>query len=265
MIILIGLPLYVAAQCWLLTLVILMLGSGEVGDVTVLMLRPSEWEFGAEWLIICGIPVAVLVASQAAFLIPVLRRRPPSNGRAKSLRLSMVAAGLVGAALTCGLGLGLIGLAQLLVRHFNSSPSGDPVDAIQLDTPLPLIVGFFGVLIVSWVFWSLLLLSFSRRRQGRGVLERTIGLLLGGTILEVILTLPVDIMIRRKTDCYCASGTFGALCLSAWALLWLAGPGIVIAVLSKRRRLWIDTHCANCGYEKGPSPAAKCPECGNAW
>jgi ribosomal protein S27AE len=56
------------------------------------------------------------------------------------------------------------------------------------------------------------------------------------------------------------------MCLSAWALLWLCGPGAFL-VLSrkKRRRAWARTHCTKCGYERGPSLAERCPECGHAW
>ena len=96
---------------------------------------------------------------------------------------------------------------------------------------------------ISWLFWTVLLVRFVRRRQGQNVFGRIVGLLLGGTIAEVIVVLPLDIMVRRRTDCYCATGSFWTLCLSAWALLWLTGPGIVLALTSKRRRLWWDPHC----------------------
>jgi hypothetical protein len=118
---------------------------------------------------------------------------------------------------------------------------------------------------ISWLFWTVLLVRFVRRRQGQGVFGRIVGLLLGGTILEVVVVLPLDILVRRRTDCYCATGSFWTLCLSAWALLWLTGPGIVLALTSKRRRLWWDAHCMQCGYEKGPSPGERCPECGFEW
>ncbi len=75
----------------------------------------------------------------------------------------------------------------------------------------------------------------------------------------------IDVMVRRRTYCYCGSGTFFSLCFSAIAIVWLTGPGIVIALTSRRRRLVRTTHCANCGQPKGPSPGLNCPECGYAW
>jgi hypothetical protein len=89
--------------------------------------------------------------------------------------------------------------------------------------------------------------------------------LLAGTVVETVVVLPVDIMMRRRTECYCSTGTFYSLCLSAWALLWLCGPGAFLALTSRRRRAWAAEHCARCGYAKGPSPGERCSECGMEW
>ncbi len=120
-------------------------------------------------------------------------------------------------------------------------------------------------LIGSWVFWAMMLLVFSRRLWADTVLGRLVVLLFGGTIVELLVVVPVDVMVRRRTSCYCATGTFLALCLSALGLLWLTGPGIVIALTARRRRLARATHCASCGHSKGPSPGPACPECGYTW
>ena len=79
------------------------------------------------------------------------------------------------------------------------------------------------------------------------------------------MVLPIDLMVRRRTDCYCGTGTFISMCFSAVALLWLTGPGIVIALTHRRRRTARQTHCGRCGQAKGPSPGPVCPECGYAW
>jgi hypothetical protein len=97
------------------------------------------------------------------------------------------------------------------------------------------------------------------------MLGRLSAWLLAGTLIELLVVLPMDIMVRRRTSCYCWSGSYYALCTAAIATLWLAGPGVVIALRSRRRRLWSETHCEACGYEKGPRPAEACPECGAAW
>ena len=72
-------------------------------------------------------------------------------------------------------------------------------------------------------------------------------------------------MVRRRTDCYCATGTYYALLISLFSLMWLAGPGALILLMRRRHRRWEEGFCLNCGYEKGPTPGAVCPECGFAW
>jgi hypothetical protein len=258
-----GLLGYLAILAWCLTFAFGMLitDSGDRGEFVRLMFSPTEWEMsGGVWLGI-GVPAAVIAITQWVFILPVVSTRPPTRGRAHSLRGSMIVAGLMAGVLTFALGCGLIGLIQLVGA---SAAVADPADVEPPGAWLA-IVALFMVLAISWALWSLALLSFARRRMGRGVLSRTIGLLLGGTIVEVIVVLPIDVMIRRRTDCYCGTGTFFAMVLSAWALLWLAGPGIVIAACSKRRDAWWDLHCESCGYAKGPSPGARCPECGHEW
>jgi hypothetical protein len=259
------LPGYVALLAWVMTFGGLLLAdTKDWHDVCNFMFSPMQWEIGdTAFLLLVGIPASVLALSQVAFLVPLVRVRHPVGGKAKSLRLSLVAAGLVAALLTVGLLASFHAFSQVLV----STASGrfdDPLDVELLDADV--IVGGLAIAVVfSWLLWSVALMGFARRRAGNGVLGRTIGYLLGGTIVEVGIVLPIDIMIRRRTDCYCGSGTFWALCASGWALLWLAGPGILLAVISKRRRTWWELHCESCGYEKGPRPAEKCPECGHSW
>ena len=117
-------------------------------------------------------------------------------------------------------------------------------------------------IIAGWLIWSVILGLLARRSDPRRLHSRLIMLLLGGTILEVLIVVPIDVIVRRRTDCYCATGTFFALCASIWACLWLAGPGLILALTSKRRRTWGRTHCLNCGYlHEGTEPPQVCPAC----
>jgi hypothetical protein len=259
-------PAYMALLAWVMTLCVLLMivDATDRSDVIEFMFSPGKWELNNPVILLgIGIPVTLLVITQIAFLLPVMRVRFPAGGRARSLRVSLVSAGFVAALLTAGLLAGVYTFSQILVSTANGRP-GDPLDVEVLDEAV--VATALGItLIMSWVVWSLVLMAFARRRVGSGVLSRTIGYILGGTLIEVGLVLPIDIMIRRRTNCYCGSGTFWALCVAGWALLWLSGPGIVVAIASRRRHPWWDLHCESCGYQKGPKPSDKCPECGHAW
>lgn len=203
-----------------------------------------------------GGPAILVTVTQAAFLFPVCGRRLTRGMQMRSLLLSLVMIGLVAAGLATG--LFLAGAEALnLYWHDDTLNVNNTWTTWMLWLALPL-----GM---SWGLWSLLIGLFARKRFAPSVLMRLIGWLLAGTLVEVLIVLPVDIMVRRRNDCYCGTGSAHALGLAAWAALWLAGPGAVLVVLSKRRRLWWELHCPECGYAKGPSPGARCPECGFEW
>ncbi len=225
-------------------------------EATGEMLTDDEWWAWA--LPAC----AVIAVSQFVFIMPLVRLRPPQGTRARSLTVSLVMGGLVAAALTVSLGLALVELgAAVLNGDLGVNPWGNDEMMSEIWAGPGLLVTLAG----SWVFWAMMLLVFSRRMWADTVLGRLVILLFGGTVVELLVVVPIDVMVRRRTDCYCATGTFYSLCFSAVGLLWLTGPGIVIALTASRRRLARTTHCASCGQTKGPTPGPACPECGYAW
>ena len=225
---------------------------------------PADWD--AAVLVWLGGPILVLVTSQWLFLVPACLKRPELGQRSRSLMLSIMMVGVVVAALTVGL---IYGVAEgILLLRGDSGVLG--YVAPDIDQPfwrqtlgwalMPLVLWP-----LSWIFWTPILFFFARRRVGRTRWGRIIGLLLGGTILELLIVIPLDVMVRHRASCYSYSGTLIGLMCSAFALVWLAGPAVIIPLTSKRRRLWAESYCMNCGYAKGPSPGEKCPECGYAW
>lgn len=226
--------------------------SGLPGDLVALFADPEWWQ----WI---GIPALVLVALQVVFLLPIISRSPPRDQRARSLTVSLCLGGAIAGVLSFMLGMIVITAIALLAEMMFESTTFDVDDLRWLWTvPVLMLVG-------GWCFWTLILLTYVRGIWADRVLGRLVGLLLSATLVELIVTIPLDIMVRRRTDCYCATPSFFTLCLAVLATLWLVGPGIVIALTSRRHRAWRVTHCGRCGYPKGPTPGAKCPECGYAW
>jgi hypothetical protein len=217
-----------------------------------------------EWIVAAGTMALGIALTQLAFLIPVFRFRIARSERAKPLILSALMLAVVAAALTTGLAMAAAE-AWPFWREGRDEPGAIAVgdDLFDEDWSFPL---FATIIMLSWIVWSVFLVRFGlRSRRPETWLGRWVGLLLGGTIIEALVILPVDVMVRRRTDCYCATGTFMALLISIVATLWLTGPGVLIALTSKRRRAWYESHCECCGYERGPSPGQCCPECGSAW
>lgn len=272
MLVLVVLPIY----CWLLMLI------GLVGYALILCLHEAfsvdeiEWVkainplawieegFFTNWegILCLPLPALLVVGTQIIFLLPVFSKRLRVAGQGRSLKRTICAAGLVGGFLFTGLILSVPELFKVW------EPVGEWItnESEILDGDITALLAVFWASIgVGWLLWLPILFIFARRAGPRRFHERLVVVLLAGTVLETLVIVPIDVMVRRRTDCYCATGTFFALCISIWAWLWLTGPGIVLAITAKRRRLLAETHCVNCGYAKGPSPGPGCPECGYAW
>ncbi len=212
------------------------------------------------------ITALVGVGSQAVFLIPVVRASMSRQELGRRLTISMILVAGVAALIAVGLALGLLQVLEIQgvigrFPYWNEWFGNEGSLAGPWGLPTALVT-----LGLSWVIWSVMLIRLSRRRPWETFLGRVVGLLLVATVLEVLVTLPIHIMtVLPRVVEGLSTGTFFALFLPAVAALWLSGPGIVIALMGKRRRLWRGLHCEMCGYAKGPSPGPACPECGYAW
>ncbi len=257
LILVLGIPVY--------TFLMMVLATGILCALAVEDWASEDWgEFlpalvdllrNGEWWATAGILTLVAVGAQAVFVIPVIGKRPPKAPRSRSLKISLVIAAAVAGSLTFGL---IFAFAEFAGTVLEISSDSD----LDFWTAEALVTAIF---VGSWAFWSAVLLLFCRGIWADRTLGRVVGLLIGGTLLEALVVLPLDIMVRRRTDCYCFAGTLLALCIATVATLWLAGPGIVIALTSKKHRRWRELHCFRCGYAKGPSPGSVCPECGFQW
>lgn len=218
-----------------------------------------QWRFWAE----VGATTVAMVAAQAVFVLPV--RKPRARREA-------------GPAIFASLSMAAIGIACLAVAiGFAASEalSMIGIDAIEKTAnriglwPLILIGGF-----VSWSIATPLLLRFARRRTMSGerwesVLDRLSARLFLGTIVEVAAIMPVDVLVRRKDNCYCWAGTYVALTICGGLGLIVLGPMILFPALARRRRRWYAGRCDACGYDLSGlvdrQNIDRCPECGCGW
>lgn len=106
---------------------------------------------------------------------------------------------------------------------------------------------------VAWVVGTVLFVGFaaSRRELSREwLLARITKGILKGTAFEALAILPLDIMIRRKSDCYCASGS-----VLAWAMcfavgLIVFGPAALLPALARDRDEFYRDRCDACGERR---------------
>lgn len=221
-----------------------------------------------------GISVFVFVGSQIIFILPLVKV-PTVTPKGKCLFRSILIAGIFAAILTTMFGM----LVMSIVQMSMTMPSDDGWGILSLlfvgwwtvdwddffdptQSEMYILYIEFGLLLLSWIFWTWLLWVFvQRRHKDPSTLVRITGWLFSGTIVELLLAVPLMLIVRRRTDCYCATGSFGTLILSIMGCLWLCGPGIVIALIW-RKRPWIKDHCFHCGYPRKVAGVSNCSECG---
>jgi hypothetical protein len=235
----------------------------------------NPWKETGPW-IYAAISAAVFVASQIIFIIP-MATPPKLTTKGRSLRLQMLMAGLLGTILTVVFAMLVASFITTIVLDqakedgwgyafmlFSGGWLYD-IDTFEWkDLREPVLVGNVAFIFATWSIWSILLWKHIKRSNHEtSVLANFTGKLFSSSLVEILLSIPLFIMVKRKTNCYCGTGSFGALIMSVMACLWLFGPFMFI-VLVWRKRPWTRTHCFACGYPRKIKKANICSECGSA-
>lgn len=220
------------------------------------------WEAYTETLVMgefaamMGGAVAALTLAQAVFVWPV-RRPGVSRSRGKGLRRSLCVAGLVIGVLALGAVMAVAGVLE--EYEFADEGMIDWVPGSPW-TVMALVVG------AGWLVATPLLFAFVRAGRKETVLARLSRRLLLGTVIEIALLIPLDVMVRRKTSCYCWAGTYWGLTVCGAIGVFALGPAVFMPLVARRRRAWYAGHCGVCGYDMGGRmDAPRCPECGTGW
>lgn len=210
---------------------------------------------GAFWRAV-AIAGAVVAGLQTAMLLPVRRPAPVTTrvtgSAGRSLWSSILVCGACCALLWGGALLAVLDIPWLLGGYDWSD-------------------GDFGWLLIAaplagWAVATPLVIRFVRGGRREDRLGRIASMLMLGTIIEVIALIPLDVMVRRKTDCYCGRGTFLALLACGTVGVVSFGPAILLPLLSRRRKRWYAGRCECCLYDMRGLPSAdRCPECGAGW
>lgn len=178
-----------------------------------------------------GLVGGIALGLQLLLLLPVWK---PSARRARGVPvwLSLGAGAVLTAALAGGFAAALYhGLQQ--GRGDGYVPAGLLVAAFAWPIGTVLFVSLFaGRGSVTSPEWLVARLS-------RGILK--------GTAFEALAVLPLDAMIRRKSDCYCVAGSVLAwsVCVAVGVIVF--GPAALLPALARHRDRHYDARCDGCG------------------
>lgn len=192
--------------------------------------------------------VVVFFGLQLLFLLPV--RRPGVGAGGIPVLISLAVGGLLVAALALA---AVLAIAQVVDLYIDT----------DFDCCAWLLL---GVTAGAWVISTPLLIAFCRRGRRERLLQRVSAGLFLGTLIEAAAIIPLDVLVRQREDCICATGTYMALAICGSVGLFVLGPAIFLPLVARRRRRWYAHHCEVCGYDmSGKLDADRCPECGAGW
>ena len=210
----------------------------------------SPWEADGNVLMWLAplILTGTILTLQWAFLSPI--RRPAVKAKGLPIMVSLAVGGLFIALLVAAL---VLAISHVLQVH----------DLLDLEDP---IFALICVLAAAWVVSTLLLIAFCRRGRREAILQRVASGIFLGTIVEAAAIMPLDMLIRRREECICRTGTFFALAICGSIGILVFGPAIFLPFVLRYRKRWYGRRCDACGYDmRGNMKADRCPECGAGW
>jgi len=178
----------------------------------------GSWPYWA-YLGIMGLAQLALLAVpvQAAHNRPIARR---------PLIFTVLASGLM----MGGLLVGVLFSVIEFIAHFDSEASS--LDAPEWSVTAALILG--GLM---WVAWTVVFYMVSRRKEPRDVIARQCRYLFRGSILELLVAVPLHVVARRRGYCCAGFMTFVGIAMGIAVMLFAYGPAIYFLFVARWRRL----------------------------
>lgn len=193
---------------------------------------------------------AIYLVVPTLFLSGAPHLRWPRATRGRWIGITMTLGALWAALISTGIGAALFSL------FFPDKKLDDVFGSFGIST-----LGLLAIIAVPWTGW---LLFFSVVWAGEWIVvfRRLYRLLLAGTCLELLITIPIDAHVRNRSKCYCGEGSLLALIIGTTMAFWTFGPGIFLLYLTRRTQRMDTGLCAGCGYDLRGSSGSRCPECG---
>ena len=181
--------------------------------------------------LIYGINVIIVIG--VIFLLQWLFLRSGKNWKirltteGRPLKTSIFAAGLMATLLTTG------GITLLLELPDWWQPLQGDKNGGFYTYSIPII---WAVMLVIWAIWAWIFFIYWKQGDRYTQSGKMIRGLVAGSILEIIVAVPVHIWATRQRECYCCRGTYTTLILASTVLIWAFGPGIILLYMREKYR-----------------------------
>jgi hypothetical protein len=109
-------------------------------------------------------------------------------------------------------------------------------EVFEMDEDAPLAWGFWILIGVNWIGWSLAFLVTYAQHNRYTVARKLLSALFRGSLLELLVAIPSHIIVSRRPGCFVGMMTGLGVSGGIAVMLWAFGPGIILLFLRKRYR-----------------------------
>jgi hypothetical protein len=169
------------------------------------------------------IVIGIVLLLQWSFLRPGKNWKVRLMTEGRPLKTSVFAAGVMAMLLTTG-------LISLLLEFPNWWEELMKTESILIITSI------YGTMLIIWGIWAWIFFVYWKQGDRYTQLGKMIRGLIAGSILEIMVAVPVHIWATRQRECYCCRGTYTTLVIAGTVLIWAFGPGIILLYMREKYR-----------------------------
>jgi hypothetical protein len=184
---------------------------GDLREVADVVSMPAYWM----WLVL-------MAFGQAAMLLVPVSRTSSRPVHRRPVIWPALASGLMMALLACG-------FVAAVYEFLRKDKALD-----VFDDYLPLcLAGIAG----CWLVWTLVFYRVNRGADAMDVVTRQCRLLLKGSILELLVAVPTQIVARYRDYCCAGALTFLGIAFGLSVMIFSFGPGVFLLFVHRWRQL----------------------------
>lgn len=94
---------------------------------------------------------------------------------------------------------------------------------------------WWTLLLAVWLAWAAVFFVHWREGERAGRLGRMVAALVGGSVLEFLVSIGVYAWNPQNDNCWCGRGSFTGLVFATTVLIWAFGPGLLLLFLRRQR------------------------------
>ena len=110
------------------------------------------------------------------------------------------------------------------------------VELIEMDDDAPSVWGFWTLIGVNWIGWTVAFLVTYAQHNRYTVARKLLSSLFRGSLLELLVAIPSHIIVSRRPGCFVGMLTGLGVSGGIAVMLWAFGPGIILLFLHKRHK-----------------------------